>query len=118
MSVKNLEVPVVWKQHRYPGIKELGFNDRGSFVVNLHTTPSGARGRGGYFTSIPISDAVYHQTHQTRTMVEDFGRHIIVYDDWGSQYRIAARRAVLKVLLAECHSHNVPFLMGLQRTSG
>ena len=114
MSVKNLEVPVVWKQHRYPGIRELGFNDRGSFIVDLHTTPTSDRGRGGYFTSITISNAEYRTTHQTRTMVEDCGRHIIVYDDWGSQHYIAARRAVLKVLLAECHTHRVPLLIGVE----
>ena len=114
MSVKNLEVPVTWKGKRYPGIIELGFSDRGSFVARLQTTPTSDRGTGWYYSGIPISPIEYRKTYRTKTMVEDRGRYIIVYDDWGTQYHIRARRSVLKVLLAELDANRVPLLVGVE----
>ena len=114
MSVKGVEGKVSWGGQRYAGVKEIGFNDRGDFVVSLHTTPPAHDGgpRGRYFTSIPISDAEYRKTRPTQAAYETTSRGLIVYDDWGVAHLIEAPADIVSTLVAEMKEQSVPEASG------
>lgn len=106
------EIAVKLEGRDYPGIKELGFTDDGSFIASLYTLPKAEQGHGGYWTSFPISPANYRKTHPTKTSVRDFGEYISIADDWGHCHKIESSRDVLDILLNECKQHNIPLIVG------
>jgi hypothetical protein len=97
----------VFEGRAFHGIRELGFNERGAFVLGFHTTPA-PMPRGGYFTALAISPASYRKSHPTKCCFVDEGRQVVVYDDWGRMHRIAASRDVLDALIRNMQANNLP----------
>ena len=91
------------------GAKEIGFTDRGTFIVSLYTTPL-PKPQGGYFTCLPISDLAYRNKHPTKSYVKDHGNAISIADDWGTESKIKANRPILDQLLQECLLNNIPLV--------
>jgi hypothetical protein len=105
MSIKNSETPFSLvsgvTEDNFTGIRELGFNERGAFIVNAYTTPVGEP-RGTWFTALPISPAEYRRRHPTQAGFVRGARHITLYDDWGSKHTIYAPYHIIALLAIEC----------------
>jgi hypothetical protein len=110
MSIKDRDTPFVFEcdhdveDRAFTGIRELGFTERGHFVVSAYTTPPVAPGepRGTYFTSLPISPMEYRRTHRTRAAFQRDGDRLVIFDDWGKPYTIDAPSDVIDALADEC----------------
>lgn len=98
---------VVFEGRAYYGIRELGVNERGSFIVSLHSTRA-PMPRGGYFTALAISPPDYRKSNKTKTGFVDEQRQVVVYDDWGTACRIATERKVLDALVANMRANGIP----------
>lgn len=100
---------VTWNGNRYFGAKEIGFTDKGTFIVSLHTTPFVRDGdpRGSYFTTIPISDTAYRAKHKTKAAILRRGQKLVVYCDWGRPHEIGAPSDVLDAIEAEAAAHAI-----------
>lgn len=115
MSVKNVETPFGCHvdhdcAHRFTGIRELGFNARGAFVIDAHTTPAVPAGgpRGGYFTSIPLSPIEYRRLRPTQAAFARAADRLTIYDDWGCPHHIEAPAEIIDALVAECIANEIP----------
>jgi hypothetical protein len=124
MSIQNREVPFSFHSHSgealdFTGIRELGFNERGAFIVSAWTTPANPGGpRGSYFTAPPISPLAYRRTNRTATGFVRERRRLILRDDWGNAYTIAAPADVLDALVAECIANEIPRASGPEGRRG
>jgi hypothetical protein len=111
VSVKNVEAPVSlrtgYSSQDLVGVRELGFNDRGAFVVDGWTTPPGTR-RGAYFTGLPISPVDFRRTHRTEAAFTRGKGGLVIYCDWGRKHIIDAPADVLDALVSECVAHELP----------
>jgi len=106
------ETPVTFRGRTFCGIRELGFNARGAFIVALWTTPP-PHPRGGYMTSLAISPTEWRRRNPkalSRCGVIDAGGEIVVLDDWGEPHPIKAPRPVLDRLRRECAANDIPLL--------
>lgn len=114
MSVKNLDVAFQVRDGgrdlEFCGIREVGFNERGGFIISAWTTPFVATGepRGGWTTVLPISGLGYRARRPTKTAFERGASSIIIYDDWGTSVVITATADVLDQLAAECAANSIP----------
>lgn len=103
----NTEHQIKFKGRDYFGIRELGFDSNGHFIVSLWRHPP-PEPRGGYFTSLPISPRDYRaNVHKTKAAFRDHGEVIVVYDDWGTPFEFEAERDVLDALLADCKANDL-----------
>lgn len=111
MSVKNIETRFSYSNlrvlHVFTGIRELGFNERGSFVISAWTTEV-AYHRGSYFTVIPISPVEYRRKYPSATSFRRECNNLTVLDDYGTEYAIYAPDHVLDVLVADCIANEIP----------
>lgn len=116
MSIKNVDVPFRCHVHHgaaqeFVGISELGFNARGTFVVDAHTTardPEDGR-RGGYLTSVPISPLDYRRENPTRAaFTRETKTRLVVYDDYGHPHRFEAPHEIIHALAVECAANELP----------
>jgi hypothetical protein len=99
---------IKWEGRQYFEALELGFADRGGFIVSVFTTPPDQH-RGRLFTIVPISDAKYRARNKgSRAAVLDEGSELIIYCDWGRSHRLGASRAVIEQLLADAAAHEIP----------
>lgn len=100
---------VVWQGRHFFGVRELGFNDSGSFIVSMHTTPLIDGQQGSYFTCIPISPLEFRREWpNSRVAFRDKGAELVLYDDWGTPHTIAAPRVILDKLVVECREQEIP----------
>jgi hypothetical protein len=102
--------PLKCRNEQFYGAHEIGFNERGSFVLSLFNYPPPHDERGNYFTALPISPSEYRANHKTKCAYQDAGEALIIYDDWGKPYRIEADRDLLDALCSECSSQGLPLL--------
>ena len=102
--------PVEFEGRKYMGIKELGINERGGFVINLHNCLPDEKGRrGGYCTVLPISPLSYRKDHPTNTSyMRTYPTRIVVSDDHGSPHTITAPVKVIDILEIECELSGIP----------
>lgn len=78
--------PVRFEGREYFGAKRIGFEEHGSFILDLFTTPP-PEPRGGYFTVLPISPKHYRQTvHKTQAGYRDDSDSLVVFCDWGQPF--------------------------------
>lgn len=104
------EATIIYNDKPFPGAKQLGFTQSGTFVLSLYKLPATEKLRGGYWTSIPISSKEYRRGHQTKAAFEDHGDRLVIYSDWGDRNVISAPRDVLDLLVAECIDNELPQL--------
>jgi len=79
----------------YPGIRELGFNDKGQFIIDLHTR------NDRYFNTFSVKKTDRRLNSQAGYRIIN-NNDIIIFDDWGTPYRFQVRSAVVEMLLKEC----------------
>ena len=112
MSIRNREVPFSLSRHsrEFAGIRELGFNQRGAFVIDAWTTPPVPAGepRGTYFTALAISPLEYRVKHPGLSgfAYSDFG--LAIWDDWGNATEINAPNDVLAEIEQDCIANGLP----------
>lgn len=110
MSIKNLDDSfavsgIGWK---LKGIRELGFNERGAFVVDAWTTDAPGP-RGTFFTSLPISPRDYRAVHPTKCGYRIINsKKLAIYDDWSKVTYIQAYKAIINTLVRECQENDIP----------
>jgi hypothetical protein len=122
MSIKNIEVEVsVLCDHggtrptKLFGIVELGFNERGTFIVDGYRYPKAWPDglRGGYLTTLPISPVEYRRAHGPGTdypVKSGYSLHadrLVIFDDWGKEHIIYGPADVLGVLARDCETHEL-----------
>lgn len=118
--IKNIETPVTisdtyfFKPTTYCGIEDLGFNERGVFVVHLWSTPYEGPGepRGTLSSYPPISPREYRDSHPTgpsatNAAFEVDGDTFILYDDWGKWHKFVTSPDIVQTLAAECRAQGL-----------
>lgn len=76
----------VWYNGRkFGGIKEIGFNEAGKFVVKLFPCSPDPRGRGSFLTVFAISPKSYRENHPTKTAWFRLQNVLEIYDDYGNK---------------------------------
>ena len=98
----------------FSGIRRLGFTKSGCFVIDLHSFKP-PMPRGGYFTTVPISERDYRATFPTKAaFVRDGLTSLKLYDDYGYPHRINAPSKVIDELYAECIRQDLPIATFLE----
>jgi hypothetical protein len=95
-----------YERYQFFGGK-VGFNERGSFVVDAFTTPPAPQ-RGRYFAVLPIATVGYRRKSPTKTAYRVDGDTITVYCDWGRPHQITATSEVVAALVADLIANEVP----------
>lgn len=114
MSIKNIEQRFSFEHRgrteRLTGIRELGFNTRGAFVIDAWTTPIVAEGepRGSYLTTIPISSINYRAKVETDAAYFRTLNSITIFSDAGLPYVIRAPSDIISTLALECIANDIP----------
>ena len=102
---------IVFEGNVYEGIRKIGIDAGGAFVISLYTTPPHDKGRGGYFTCLPISGKEYRKENPTKTSYRILSKEkIAVYSDWGEMSVIKANTDVIDRLAEECIENGIPLL--------
>jgi hypothetical protein len=112
MSIKNRETPFTlrgsaYQAERFTGIRELGFNERDTFVVDAWTTPAGEP-RGSYLTTVPISPLSYRRRDPTAAAYRRTLTTLTLYSDAGHTTTIGAPADVIDALTLECMARELP----------
>jgi hypothetical protein len=111
MAIKDTEVPFSLIDRdgvvKMAAIRELGFNERGAFIIAGYNSPP-PEPRGGYFTGLPISPIEYRRRSRTQTAFARKAAQLIIWDDWGTPYSIVAPAHILDTLVAECIANEIP----------
>lgn len=109
--MKNISVRFRCAGYNFFGGKELGFNERGNFVISAFTTlPDSSGRRGNYFSSLPISSKEYREKYPTQCGFKVTSKKsITIYDDWGESFTIFSNSTKLITALEnECLANNLP----------
>jgi hypothetical protein len=111
MSIKNRETPFTIRDRaieRFTGIKELGFNERDTFVIDAWTTEPGEE-RGSYLTTVPISPLSYRKHHHSNAAYRRTLSSLALYNDYGSRaITIEAPPDIIDALTLECIARELP----------
>lgn len=109
MSLKNVAVERVvfhdgGSDFRDFRAHELGFTDRGGFVLSIKW-PQG----GSFFTTHPISNMDWRRKHKTQAAYKKIDNEtIVIYDDWGRRFTVQAGPDVIDGLVADCVANEIP----------
>lgn len=104
------DTPVAYQGETYCGIEEIGFNERGAFVIGLWTTKPAER-RGSLSTGIPISPVDYRRQRPTKCGYKVVSEtEIVIYGDGGNaySYSIGSTAQVIAQLVQELEANEVP----------
>lgn len=111
--LENVKNYIWFKGQKFFGARKIGFSEHGSFVLDMFTTPPPIppeKRRGGFFTTLPISRASYRRSAgDSKTCFADYGRFVVICDDWGVAYKIRACRTVLNAIVKDCDDNEIPW---------
>lgn len=109
--MKNVSVRFWCAGYNFFGGEELGFNERGNFVISGFTTlPDSFGRRGTYFSSLAISSKEYREKYPTQCGFKVTSKKsITLYDDWRKPFSISSNSPkLIKALEIECLANNLP----------
>ncbi len=110
----NNSTKITFKGRKFEGVKELGFSEKGNFLVSLYPCSyiDDKTLRGGYSTTITISSLSYRKNNKDYSAPIGFKINskfsITIFDEFDTPITIKTDPTIISKLAEECRINELP----------